>query len=259
MTSEITRVLQHSLASPMVVIDSALAKSVDKCILTASCFDTIGELNIDHANEAIRDIAILAKEIEENRVQIKKPVDELVRRIQQAAKSVSVPLDRAKRELEGKIGAHLEAVEWERERIETANAKRIEEARQEQERKRQEEEAAALERQVEKNKKQRRFGLGTLLGIKEPEADPEPEPVPATPAPAIAVPLEKVPERVQSPVQIRKREVLQITDRTLIPLEVAGVQLMKPDEAAITRLLKARVPVPGCKLVDKTSHATRTG
>lgn len=58
----------------------------------------------------------------------------------------------------------------------------------------------------------------------------------------------------------RKVKKLKIVNADLIPRVVNGIECMKPEEAAITRLLRANVPVGGCVLeeVEEVSAGRRT-
>lgn len=56
-------------------------------------------------------------------------------------------------------------------------------------------------------------------------------------------------ERDKIVTKARKGEALEIEDPLSIPFELNGIQLLEPKRAAIIRLLRAGVHVPGCRLV----------
>ena len=232
--------VDHSIEAPLVVLDPDVLMRAEVLVESAKMFDGIDEANLEAADNTLREIAGLEKEIEKSRKAVKGPVLDLGKAIDKAAKEAGIPLTKAKKDLSEKVAVHVRAVEAERRRIEEENRRKIEEAQRKADEERKKREEAA-----------KPGLLGRIMGK-------EPEPVPEPTAP-IPVALEQEPEKVRSAVSIRTVKKLQIIDENQIPREIGGVKLWKLDETALTKILKAGIPVPGAALVDVEQLATRSG
>ena len=232
--------VSHTISAPLVVLAHGIVAEAAGLVEAAGHIEAVDADNLAAANEIAADLARLGKEIETQRKDIKAPVLKLGKAIDKAAKDVTDKLDKSKRALAGKIADHVRAIEAERRRIEAENRRKIEEAQ-----------AAAEASERARAEASKPGLLGRMLG----RTEQEPEPEIARPIP---VALEAVPDRVRSAVSVRKVKQLQILDETAIPMSLAGVRLWSVNEAAITKLLRAGVPVPGCELIEVEQTAVRS-
>lgn len=204
----------------------------------AECEGLIAHANaavpIDAATNAAAERTLLRlhdalKAVEARRVELKKPIAQMGKAIEEIAAKLAEPMDAAKRSLQGRIiafsRAAREKAEKERQEAETA-ARREREAA----------EAAALAKAAQEAK-----DLADVLG--EPVVV-EPEPV------APVAPRAPIPTAPPSAVQPRKVLRVVIDDPSLIPYRVADQVLMHPDHAAIKRVLGLGINIPGARLVE---------
>lgn len=210
-----------ALSDKILAEANALAERANATVIT-------DESSYAVANVTYRDMNALAKQVEKERKEIKAPVIALGKQIDEAASLALEPLEGERKALGEKI-ARFQAEE---------NAKREAVRRQAEERARQEEER--LRKAAEE---------AALMDL------PPGEEPPVFEAPVkVAVPVAYTPPALAAAVVTRQVQRVVIDDLEAIPLRGAnGVRLWKePDTKAIEILLKAGVPVPGCKLVTET-------
>lgn len=177
------------------------------------------------------------KAVEARRAELKKPITQIGKAIDEIAAKLEAPMDVAKRALQGRIIAFKAK---EREQAEQARRDAEEKARRE---RLAAEEAARVKAAAEAKE------LAEVLG--EPVVV-EPEPVKA-PAPAA---LPAVPT-ASAAVQVRKVMRLEITDASKIPHRIGDTVLMVPDHAALKRVLGLGIEVPGARMVEDEQLAMR--
>jgi len=193
------------------------------------------------AADKFRAIRDLKKTIEDNRVSVTKPLLDAQRAVKARADEITAQLDRGERMLRDRLSV-FEAAERQRE-AEREAQRRAEAA----ERARVAAEEAARQREAE---------LARTPDDAPYQLDEVPQtapPVVEAPAPAPAAPAMK------SVTSVRKVQTLKIVDVALIPAELNGVRLLVPDEAAILKLLKAGLTIPGCELEESTTTTARGG
>jgi hypothetical protein len=240
--------VDHSIERPLVILDSSVLARVSDLVSIAETFDVIGEANFSEADGALKTIAKLLKDIEKDRKTVKAPVLDLEKAIDKAAKAATAPLSKAKQDLSGRVAAYVRAVQEERRRVAAENQRKIdEENRKAEERRRQEEAERRKREEADKRTLAERIVAGS--GPSEPKPEP-PRPQP--------VQLEKPPEEVKSSVSIRKKPKPHVFDRRLIPWEIAGETLLEVDMAAVKRLRKKGIDVPGIAWIEEEELATRS-
>lgn len=233
-------------------LTQALTMAADAKVLVIKDAETLAT-----GNALFKRIDAMNKAIKEQRMEITRPIDALKDAIMDAEQQATKPLTDARDDLgkrifemdnELKRQRQLAEAKARREAEDRAKAERerLEAERQEIIRKQQEEHAAA-----ELAAKERAALFGT-----EAEAIPEPEP----PPPVVVVPVVDatiIPAaQPKSAVRISTRTKLRIVDASKIPIDLAGVVLLVPDEKAIEKLMKAGVAVPGCELVTTEGFAS---
>jgi len=219
----------------VIVAGPDLFEKAQQCITAVAATPTVidDEDMLDYCDELFRDITAVRADVESARKEAKEPVLDMGRAIDGAAKELLAPLEKAR----VAIGNRL--ADWtrrERQRAQEAEAAR------------RKAEAAALE---EQRKREREAAKAVEEG--------KPEPPPAAP---IVVASEPIPvARVSSAVSSRKAKTLVIDDLSAIPASIKvgdqDVQLLKPIEAAIKRLLNLGVEVPGCHMQEEEVLAAR--
>lgn len=202
-----------------VVVDIPTAERLEALMLAAAqarCTDA----ETHQAAEAIHaQLKAAEKELEATRVAVKAPALAVCRQIDEIAKPFTTGLLEQRKALEQRIAAWTSA---ETARINEAN--RL--AR---------EKALAEERRLEAER------AADLCPLDDAETL---KPIRVAPVEILAP--------VRSGVTVRQVPKLRIDDPAAIPRAIrvgdADIVLLVPDEKAITALLKAKVPVPGCRL-----------
>ena len=188
------------------------------------------EAMLEYVDGLFSELHSLGKQIEGGRIEAKRPVLELGRAIDGAAKPLLQQVDRAK----SKASALLAA--WQR---------KVREAEIAAERERLEAEEAAL----------------AAVAQAEVEANAKESHATAAPAPVVIEEPKTVVPQASASVGTRKRTVLIIDDPAQIPwqVDVKGKPevLLKLNEPAIKRALKAGVKIPGCCLATEETVAAR--
>ncbi|MCK6489655.1 MAG: hypothetical protein L6R48_15275 [Planctomycetes bacterium] len=204
----------------------------------------VTEADMRAADDLIARANKLAKGIEAGRKALKAPIADMVAKLDMAAADALLPLATIKTDLGARVLAWTTAENARRE----AERKRIEAER-----------AAAAEAERAAAAEAARLAAEKAAAATTADPDQVPEPWEQAPAPAevVHVPAVLPPsyEQQMAMAPIKSKSVVQRTNRTLviddvtlIPREVAGAPLWVLDTAAVTRLLKANVAVPGCHL-----------
>ena len=186
-----------------------------------------------------------AKQIEAERKRLKAPILDLGRQLDDAAGEALAPFFALKGDLGRKLMAYQDAENARRadeaRRVAAARAAAEAEARRQQaEADRIREEAAAQQRAAKESAPSDAlpWELPAAVAVVVPERTTIiPEYVPPAPAPLKS-----------SAVKRTTVKRLVIENAALIPPMVAGVALWSLDDAAVTKLLRAGIAVPGCHL-----------
>ncbi len=211
-----------------VVVDIPTAERLEALMFAASqarCTDA----ETHQAAEAIHaQLKAAEKELEATRVAVKAPALAVCRQIDEIAKPFTTGLLEQRRALEQRIAAYTTA-----ENARIAETNRL--AR---------EAALAEERRLEAAR------TADLCPFDDAE---------------MLKPIRVAPVEILAPiatgVSVRTVPKLQIDDASLIPRKIrvgdVDIVLLVPDEKVITALLKAKVPVAGCRMVDVVSTASK--
>ena len=170
----------------------------------------------------------VAKEIEASRQAVKRPVLDLGKAIDAAAKAALAPLDDAIAKLGALLLAEQRRANAEREAA-AAEVRRIE-----------------AERIATERKAQAEAAITDLFGSPTTPAAMDPHPTPA--------PLPVVPDKARAVVRTVKRYTVEVIDARKVPrvmhdADGNAYQLVVLDESAIKRAMIAGVDVPGCRLL----------
>lgn len=169
------------------------------------------------------------KAVESRRVDLKKPITQMGRAIDEIAAKLTAPMDIAKRSLQGRIVAF--------DRIESERVAAEQRAADEKARREHEDAIAAEKAKAAAEAKELAEVLGEYVEV---APKPVPEPVPT---PIVATPK-------STAVQVRVDTEVQIDDASLIPQRIGETVLMIPDKAAIKRCINLGITVPGCRLIE---------
>ncbi|HYE07698.1 MAG TPA: hypothetical protein VEL07_19420 [Planctomycetota bacterium] len=214
-------------------------------VVEASAVAITDRVSFDRAQATLVRLHDALKAVEARRVELKKPITQIGKSIDEIAAKLADPMDSAKRSLQGKVIAHQKLIDAEAAK---QRAEAEEKARQENaERQRLHDIAVAEARaKAEAEAKEVEALLGAPVEVVEP--------VIAKPLVSTAVVM---PQHVAPPSVLQSRVVkkLEITDPSLIPYRVGEQVLMNPDHGAIKRLLGLGINVPGCRLVDEEQVA----
>jgi hypothetical protein len=233
-------VVSHHIAAPLEVIPAELGLRAQNLATAIKVLDVVDAATYEAGNRLLMDAHQAGKDLEAARVKLKKPITDLGREIERVVASVADPLDAAKRSMLGKVSTFKRKLEEEAER---ARREAEEKARLEHEAA--EKERARLQAEADAKAKQEAEEMAAVLGkAVEPEPvkvelPPAPKPAAIAPAPA---PLPK------SAAAVRKVQVVEYTDRALVPVAIGGRVLRPIDEAAVKQALLAGVEVPGAKM-----------
>lgn len=244
-------VLTHEIAAPLVVFDAATAaeaKAIAKELQAIRAIGRVDEHTLARADAAVRRGAGLARRIEANRVAVKAPVLALERAIDAACREHIDSLDGESRGVAVLIDAHQQRKLAEQRAAEEAQRRAVEEAA----------------RIAEERRMQDEVALAALQDSGEPLTTEDAVVVAELAAEAevrreldAVVPLPMVPAVPRTGVSRRMVDELIVDDIDAIPRSINGIALFKLDEAAVKRLLKAGVPVPGARMGQKPSLARR--
>lgn len=257
-------VVKNTLPKEIVALDAEILAKANALVFQANGLVMIDAAGLTSGNATFKAIDSLKKEIEAQRLELTRPIDDLKKAIIEAERQATTPLIEARTELGKRIldlQRKLEAERAEAERKARAEAEAkaaAERARLEAERQaliakqRAEYEAAQeaaakahAEAMAKATEEAALFGTPVAaVEIQAPIAPPEPPPVVVVPV-VDAVRVSEVPKGA---VRTNTRKVLRIVDAAKIPRELAGVVLLVPDEKAIKKLLEAGIAVPGAVL-----------
>lgn len=240
-------IVRHEVNSPTVVVSKEAVVKAEALKRLARGFNgVVSEETIEQANSVVGDMAKLERQVTQSHRTAKAPVLDLGRAMDEAKRSIIDPLHEERVELSRAIDTYHREVEEKARRIREENRRRIaEEKRKAEEAER--ERIAALEEAAVGATTPEDMEAAAELAVEAEVLTHQEAVVALTPEPVVR----------KSPVSRRTRKVLVIDDVTKIPHQVNGLQLLKPDTKAITNLLKANVAVPGCRLEETTSLATR--
>lgn len=175
------------------------------------------------------------KMVEARRLELKKPITQTGKAIDEIASKLDKPLDSLKESLRTKIFAFRQA---EREAKAKAEREASEKLRLER---------AAAEKAAREKAEAEAKALADVLG--EPVVPAAPEPLPPPPPRPAAPPPEP------SVVSQRMVPELEIVDASLIPYRIGERVLMIPDRDAIKAVLALNVEVPGARMISKPQLA----
>ena len=267
-------VVKNSLPAELVAIaPEILARALELSEIASAMVPTTAT-ELETANGIFREIDKLSKSIAAGRLELTRPIDALKAQVIEAERSATTPLEKAKAEL-GRRMLHCKseidriAAEARRKAQEEAEAaareaRRIaEEERQAIIKKQQEEHAARVAEQQRADEAAKK--RAELLGEDhEPEtaiiAPPPPPPPPVVIVPEVLAPV--VPDAPKLAVRATKRQVLEISNAEELIAEacknngkIHGRLVVLVDEKAVEAMLKAGVPIPGARLVEKDGIA----
>jgi hypothetical protein len=204
---------------PLVVLKQEVIVELDELTQNAAMVQKIDDaLEVAASESVYKNLQVMEKSLESQRVQAKDPFLKIGRQIDEAIKPYAntIKLERAR------IGDLLLAYNRKVEQARIIAQQKIDEQ----------------QRLLEKQKQEQ-----LKAGI--PPAKVE--------VPKIVVP---VAAPVSTVITSQKRKVLVIDDINKIPITHMGVRLLVPDEKAIFNLLKAGVPIEGCRIgEDESSRA----
>lgn len=238
--------IPEAIRNGIVAIRPDISDRITAAIATATAITTVDAATLATADAAYKATHDLEKLVEAERERIKRPVLEIGRKIDAAAKGASEDLYKARVNL-GKRIAAFQAAEADRVRREKEAAEREAAA----ERKRQEE-AERLRNEERDRKAKEAAQISAELG-----ANFEPDPVQAPTYQPKTVVVTTAPPIRSTAVTTKKVNVLVIDDATQIPEEVGGVALWTLNTTAVDRLLRAGLVVPGARLEEREETAAR--
>jgi len=263
--SAVAITVPHGLPAPAIeVVPLAVVQRHEALLASAASLPAITTPEIaDQANRLLLDLAEVEKAIELAVESKSKPVHALHKAIVAVGKKASEPVATAKAGLRTKVGAwNREQERIRQEAIAKAEAERraaVEAA--EAERRRLQAEADARATEAKAKAEAEAAELAAFLGKPAAEVPVE---VPAAPPVAVAVPppaapATVIPPPVKSVVATRQVPVLEITDATLVPAYVAGVEVRPIDRAAVRRLMDKGIEIAGARIVMREQDVMRGG
>jgi hypothetical protein len=201
------------------------------------------------------------KTAEARRTELKKPITQIGKAIDQVAASVCDPMEAAKKTIQGHVIAWNRAeaarVEAER-RAAEEEARKLREAA-EKERRAQEEAARKAKEEQDRLAKAEAeeaeaLGLGPVVVTPAPVVPP-PAPLPVIVARPVAA------AAVSSSVLMKKVKKLEVYDARKVAeaYEIAGKILVSCNEAAIKALIEAGIEVPGARMIEVEQMAMGRG
>lgn len=217
-------VVAAGFKSPVVVLNAEVMETVDAAIAAAEAVGVIeSNEQFSDADEAYKEVYTLEKTIDRQRLEAKRPVTELGKKIDAAAKE---PIDRL-HSVRDALGTKIKTYQDEQDRI----------------RREAEEEAR---RQAQAQQEQAAHGSEVI-----PEEADFGDGLP--PAPVVAPP----PVVKSSAVRSKTTYRLEIDDLDQVPMKLGGVRLWKLDERACLTLMKAGAQIPGLRRVKEEGTAAR--
>ncbi len=235
--------VQHEIAAPTLEVVAAELVSKSAALTAAADALTVADATTFEAgNRVLMDLHRVGKEIEAQRVRLKKPVTELGKLIDSISAKASEPLDAAKRTLQGKVISYQK-----RQEEAAAKARMEQEAIARKQREEQQAEQRRLQAEADAKAKAEAAELEAILG-KPVEPEPVKVELPATqwfPPPVI-------PEAPKATaVQSRKVPKVIITSPRAVARFVADggpLELLDLNHGAIKRALDAGLEVPGATI-----------
>lgn len=239
-------VLTHDIPNP-IRLDAAMVAEAEATIAALEKYSEATDENAAQVEHLTRSVATSERKLEDDRKALVRGPLELQRRINAACSDLATRLNNAKRR-----GASI---------LDVRNQRKQAELRAAEEEQRRAVEAAA--RAAEEKRRADEAALAALQAQAEPSPEDEvviaelqAEATVARELEAI-VPLRSLPEVPKSSTSRRMVEELVITDIDAIPRVVNDIELFKLDEAAVKRMLKAGIKLPGCHLEKKPQLAVR--
>jgi hypothetical protein len=183
------------------------------------------------------------KAVEARRIELKRPLTQFGKAIDEIAHKLADPIGAAKRSMQAKLMAHKRA-----EDAKEAAAKREAEERVRQEREALEAERRRLEAEALAKAEAEARAAAEVLGV---PVEPKPEPVVVPVAAAKPMEVPSIPTTPKaSAVTTRRDKKLVIDDPSKVPFRIGDIQLMVPDPQAIKHALVMGLDVPGCRLIE---------
>lgn len=210
-------------------------------IANANAITAVTPQNLDDANKTLISLHNSGKALSNHVESLKKPLNQVLKAVRDCAERAETPLIEAKKLLQNKIAAYQaaearrqaevrEAAEAERRRLQAiADAEHAAKV-------------AAAKKQAEEDAKL----VAELMG-----APVEVKPVVVAPPPTIAVAVPVAAEPVKQTVVMRTVKKLVITDPSLIPITVGGVEVRPVDEVKLKSVLMSGVTIPGASIVEE--------
>jgi hypothetical protein len=240
-------VLTHDIPNP-IRLDAGMVAEAEATIAALEKYSEATDENAAQIEHLTRSVATSERKLEDDRKTLKRGPLELGRRIDAACNDLGTRLNLAKR----RGAAILDA----RQQRKLAEARAAEEAQR-----RAVEEAARI---AEERRMADEAALAALQASGEPLTPEEAVVVAELEAEATVqrelqavVPLPVVPAVPKSAAGRSMVDELVITDEDAIPRSINGIPLFKRDDAAIKRILKAGIKLPGCHLEKKPQLSVR--
>ena len=227
----------HKIPSPLVVLDPGVTKQVRDLSRKGRALEVSDLDSFKRADDVNLQMRTLRKQIEDHREAAKRPVLELGRAIDAAAREAMAPLDEASGLLSVRVLDFKRAQDKIRREAEDAEHKR-----------------KADEAEAEKKRR-----LAEIIGTPAGQPSAAPAEVPAVAQAPIFVP----PPLKAASVHTVTRKALRIVDIDKVPHSIqvgsATKVLWTLDEAACLKLLLGDVPIPGLELAEVEGLATGRG
>lgn len=253
----IPTVIKPEIETDIIVLESETILRVETLTATAAALIPKTADDLTAANSVFKDIDNLAKAISTRRLELTRPIDALIASIIAEERKATGPLAEAKKSL----GQRMITCEQELKRLAALEAKRLREEAEERARVEQArvDAIAAEEKRVrdEARAKQEADAKAEaeMFGTVAAELPPEPEPERKVIVPVVERPADIVTVQIpKSAARVTTRYKLDIPAEALEKIIVkacaeggciAGVRVVKVDEDAIERLVKAGVPMFG--------------
>jgi hypothetical protein len=248
--------IPHTIqAQAIEVVPADLVARVETALAEASALTITDAGTYERANVLAVQLHALDKALSDHGETVKRPLAALVKTVRECLDRAAVPVTDAKRALQGRIVAWKREEDRKAAEIRLAAEKAAREAKDAAEAERARLQAAADAKHAADLAAARATAeaeakeLADVLG-----APVEPAPVVATPAPVVAyvapaAPL--VPKAAPLAAAVTTRQVpkLEITDATLVPATLGGIELRPIDMAAVKRALAAGLQVPGARMI----------
>lgn len=247
-------VVRPSFPAEVVVLTAEVKAEVAE-LVKASAMEVKDAGQLEAANLIFVRLTKVAKGIEDGRLALTRPIDEIKASIIQAQRDATEPLRQAREDL----GKRIVSCQIELQRIKEEAEKK---AREEAEAKaRAEREKQEAERQAEIKRQQEEYQKQCELEKEAAErfgTDFEPPPPPPPPPPVVVIPEvippgADVPALPKAAVTTATKKKLVIVDLALVPFKIQDRCLWVLDEKAALEVLKAGIKIPGLALDDVAS------